>query len=429
MKNIGIVGAGLIGRLIALSLHRQGYQITLFDKDTKAAHNSAAYAAAGLLTPLGEAPHCEKNIVEMGFSALDLWPKLLNSLTTPVFFQQSGSLLVNHEHDQGDYIRFNRFIKSYYSEYTQQNLNREQLRLLEPELGRSFKQGIFLPQEGQIDNRELLNALRIELEKEKINWLSETVVDEITPQENGCDLRCYQQEIQKDTLEDKAISTAHKSNIKGKDKKQHFDLVIDCRGVGAKPKKTEESTKENITEKTTENTIEQTDNNASIADLRAVRGEMFQLYAPDVALSRPIRLMHPRYQLYIAPKKHGRYAVGATQIESDDNSPMTVRSALELLSATYSLHSGFAEANILQHISQLRPALSNNQPCILASESLIQINGLYRHGYLISPVVLAQTTELINNLKANKPLDTPCQYSHLLPITIKELDKKNENIY
>ena len=53
MPTIAIIGAGLMGRLVALSLNRQGYKITLFDKDQKNGQQSAAYAAAGLLTPLG----------------------------------------------------------------------------------------------------------------------------------------------------------------------------------------------------------------------------------------------------------------------------------------------------------------------------------------------------------------------------------------
>jgi glycine oxidase len=69
---------------------------------------------------------------------------------------------------------------------------------------------------------------------------------------------------------------------------------------------------------------------------------------------------------------------------------MTVRSAMELLSAAYSVHAGFAAANIREHISQLRPAFSDNQPQVLVNQRLIQVNGLYRHGFLISPVVLEQ---------------------------------------
>ncbi len=360
--NIAIVGAGLIGRLIALSLHRQTeYNVTLFDKDNKLAHNSAAYAAAGLLTPLGESLHSEANIVAMGFESLLLWPTLLASLNEHTFFQQTGAIMVSHEQDKGDYLRFVRHLTNHYPEQDVQTLNRAQLLTLEPELGRSFNHGLYLPQEGQIGNRRLLVALRKQLETEGINWLSECLVTQIHNNEaQGCTLTYEPKGAQQQT--------------------QSFDLVIDCRGTGA--------------------TRKQTSNNcAPLTDLRSVRGELFQLFAPDVHISRPIRLMHPRYQLYIAPKNKGFYVVGATEIESDDQANMTVRSAMELLSAAYSVHPGFAEANIRQHISQCRPAFSDNQPQISMHKSLMQVNGLFRHGFLISPVVLTQVLALINNIK------------------------------
>tara|TARA_R110000787_G_scaffold172321_3_gene284960 strand:+ start:18 stop:413 length:396 start_codon:yes stop_codon:yes gene_type:complete len=128
--------------------------------------------------------------------------------------------------------------------------------------------------------------------------------------------------------------------------------------------------------------------------------------------------MHPRYQLYIAPKNNGHYVVGATEIESDDSAPMTVRSAMELLSAAYSVHAGFAEANIRQHVSQLRPAFSDNQAKIIGDNALIQVNGLYRHGFLIAPIVLAQVIEHVDNLllQQKKPLEH-YKYGHWLPIS------------
>lgn len=113
--NIAIIGAGLMGRLLALSLLREkqpeSVTITLFDKDNKLAHNSAAYAAAGLLTPLGESLHCEPNIVNMGFESLRLWPALLDSLDEHTTFQQYGAIMVSHEQDKGDYQRFVRHLK------------------------------------------------------------------------------------------------------------------------------------------------------------------------------------------------------------------------------------------------------------------------------------------------------------------------------
>ncbi len=393
--NIAIVGAGLMGRLLALSLLRNKLQrekqldkvdITLFDKDTKLAHNSAAYAAAGLLTPLGESLHCEPNIVEMGFASLGLWPGLLDSLDEHTIFQQAGAIMVSHEQDKGDYQRFVRHLKNNYPDQALQPLNRKQLTELEPEIGRSFNQGLYLPQEGQLGNRRLLVALRKQLEKESqqnannsgntLNWLSECRVTGI------------------DVGRDTSKVSFFQDNIK---QSQQFDLVIDCRGVGASSKYSASECK-------------------PLSDLRSVRGELFQLFAPDVNISRPVRLMHPRYQLYIAPKGKGFYVVGATEIESDDDSPMTVRSAMELLSAAYSVHPGFAEANIRQHVSQCRPAFSDNQPQIIQQDSLIQINGLFRHGFLIAPVVLEQTLSVIENSINNT--ETPLPFENLLPVNI-----------
>jgi len=404
--NIAIVGAGLIGRLLALSLLRNEHlrnkeprekklksvTITLFDKDNKLAQNSAAYAAAGLLTPLGESLHCEPNIVSMGFESLRLWPILLDSLDEHTIFQQTGAIMVSHEQDKGDYQRFVRHLSNNYPEKILHKLDRQALLALEPEIGRSFNQALYLPQEGQVGNRRLLVALRKQLEKEgqqaepsssdsgnKLNWLSECEVVEIN-------------------------AAGHKSSVtylrgnkqQGKEKhNQEFDLVIDCRGTGASSKNSARGC-------------------APLADLRSVRGELFQLYAPDVNISRPVRLMHPRYQLYIAPKGKGFYVVGATEIESDDDSPMTVRSAMELLSAAYSVHPGFAEANIRQHVSQCRPAFSDNQPKITVQDSLIQVNGLFRHGFLIAPVVLEQTLAVIANRLNSSNSTLP--YADLLPV-------------
>jgi glycine oxidase len=109
-------------------------------------------------------------------------------------------------------------------------------------------------------------------------------------------------------------------------------------------------------------------------------------------------LIHPRYPLYIAPKENHVFVIGATEIESEDISPATVRSTLELLSAAYTVHSGFAEARILEIATQARPTLRNNLPAIRRlGERTLQINGLYRHGFLIAPAMLDATLELVES--------------------------------
>jgi glycine oxidase len=124
------------------------------------------------------------------------------------------------------------------------------------------------------------------------------------------------------------------------------------------------------------------------------------VHAPEVKLSRPVRLIHPRYPLYIAPKPDGVFVIGATEIESDDTSPASVRSSLELLSAAYSVHKGFGEARILEINAQIRPTLPDNLPAIrLHGDRTMQINGLYRHGFLIAPAMLDASLALMSGNK------------------------------
>jgi len=99
---------------------------------------------------------------------------------------------------------------------------------------------------------------------------------------------------------------------------------------------------------------------------------------------------------------------------------------MELLSAAYSVHPGFAEANIRQHVSQCRPAFSDNQPKISVQDSLIQVNGLFRHGFLIAPVVLEQTLVVIANHINNT--DTPLPYADLLPINYMSNQSSQSNL-
>ena len=114
--------------------------------------------------------------------------------------------------------------------------------------------------------------------------------------------------------------------------------------------------------------------------------------------------MHPRYCIYIVPRENNHYLIGATNLESEDFSPISIRSALELLSACYSVNSSFSEARIIEMNVQCRPAFPDNNPKIIIhrEEGLIRANGLYRHGYLISPKLSAVLLNKIEGPKKGK---------------------------
>jgi glycine oxidase len=129
-------------------------------------------------------------------------------------------------------------------------------------------------------------------------------------------------------------------------------------------------------------------------ELRGVKGEMILIETDEVQLARPVRLIHPRWPLYVIPRENNRFMLGATSIEAEDTG-VSVRSALELLGAAYAVHPAFAEARIVEFGSGLRPAFPDNLPRIAIDDRRIAVNGLYRHGFLIAPALAELTLSFV----------------------------------
>ncbi|MBZ9653186.1 glycine oxidase ThiO [Phyllobacterium lublinensis] len=129
--------------------------------------------------------------------------------------------------------------------------------------------------------------------------------------------------------------------------------------------------------------------------LRGVRGEMLVLRTADVSLSRPVRLIHPRFPVYVVPRQDHTFMVGATMIESDATGPITARSMMELLNTVYTLHPAFGEAEIVETGVGIRPAYADNLPRVTSRGDAIMVNGLYRHGFLLAPAMAVQAAKLV----------------------------------
>jgi glycine oxidase len=250
-------------------------------------------------------------------------------------YQQEGSIITAHPQDYNELDHFIETLKYKVPEASEiKLLDRQALTQLEPDLEQHSK-AFFIPQEGQVDAQRFMKASSdYLLSHANVIWKEESKVKKVS---NG--------------------------SISLEDEVETFDWVFDARGLGAQE---------------------------DMDDLRGVRGEVFWLDAPEVNITRPTRMLHPRYKIYIVPRPNNRYVIGATEIESEDKSPMSVRSSLELLSAVYSMHSGFAEARIANMLTNCRPSLRDNLPKIEHSTKTTCINGLYRHGYLLAPAVVEE---------------------------------------
>ncbi len=328
---VAIIGMGLVGRILAWRLHEsdQTIKISLFDEQNRDYYGTGLIAAA-MVAPHTEVPNTEAIVQVLGQQSFQLWkdwlPELEAQTQREISYQQKGTIVVAHPQDQSDWQRFQIKARAHVDNENMQTLDQAQLNSLEPELAQTFSQGLYFPNEGVVDNQALYPALNHYFEQaETISWYENTRIDNLN-----------------------SISA-------------DYDKVFDCRGNGA---------------------------SHDLNNFRSVRGEVARVIAPEVKLSRAIRLLHPRFPLYIAPRKNDEYIIGATQIESDIDTPVTIRSGLELLSALYSLHQGFGEAQIVEFLVGLRPTFSDNLPKIEWGEKIIRINGLYRHGYLFAPILI-----------------------------------------
>jgi glycine oxidase len=209
---------------------------------------------------------------------------------------------------------------------------------LEPDLAERFRRGLFYPSEGHVDPREAMEAMCQRLIAHGAELRFAHPYDEGLP---------------------------FPSPLAGEGK-GGGGVIVDCRGWAGRD---------------------------ALPELRGVRGEMLLVRTRELRLSRPVRLLHPRLPLYVAPRADGLFMIGATMIESAERGGMTARSAMELLSAAFALHPAFGEAEIVEMSADVRPAFADNEPRVIERDGRICLNGAYRHGWLLAPDMAAQAAE------------------------------------
>jgi glycine oxidase len=306
-QSIAIRGAGVVGLWQALALARTGHEVTLYERSAEPFADACSPFAGAMLAPRCEEESAEAVVRDLGKRGIALWRETYPGTMA------NGTLVVALHRDRSELDRFARMTGGH------RRLSPAELAMLEPALGDRFAGGLYYAEEAHLAPELALRFL----------------LDAALAQ--GVAVR----------LDDGARPEGH-------------DLVIDCRGLGAKD---------------------------DLPTLRGVRGERIVVRSRDINLTRPLRLLHPRFPLYVVPWGDGLYMIGATVIESEETGPITLRSALDLLSAAYAVDPAFAEAEIVRQGAGARPAFPDNRPRIIVAKSYIYVNGLYRHGFLLAPAL------------------------------------------
>lgn len=333
--SIEILGSGVAGLCCASMFAERGCDVTIRSASNGIDKSCCSWWAGGMLAPWCELESAEPLIATLGIESMAFWGQ---QDQTDGVNSNNATSTTSDEQAKGSLVVANARDTPDLVQFSTRTshfrkVDATAISALEPDLAGRFDSGLFFPDERHLDPRATLTKLQVKLEQHPaVRFAVGIALDEATLAEPT-----------------------------------RFDWRIDCRGLSARD---------------------------VLTDLRGVRGEMLLLHAPDVTLNRPIRLLHPRYPLYIVPRADHVFMVGATMIESDHRGPPTARSIMELLSAAYSLQPGFAEATVLEMGADARPAFFDNLPRLRRHAKTLYVNGLFRHGFLCAPAMARRAVEL-----------------------------------
>ncbi|WP_161597672.1 FAD-dependent oxidoreductase [Fluviispira multicolorata] len=332
---VGIIGAGVLGRLIAIDLFKRNYKVTLYDKGDIFSSKSCSATAAGMLAPWSEAYESTQIAFELGIISLKLWPEILESLNAVSLLERQGTahlaLLRDKQQLENYFNRLNRRGIAFEAIEINKNNRKEFIG----DYSHVYSIGYYFPNEATLNPREFILKCNGFFKKNNIIFK-------------------YNSEV----------IACEKNKISTEQGEFNYDLVINTMGIGAK---------KNF--------------EASTETLRGVRGSLVLVNAPLVNVHSVIRLIHSRFPIYIVPRGNHNYIIGATSHETECLKPITVESLLELLSVASHFDKGFLEANLLEQRVNLRPTFTSNSPHFYTKDGVYFINGLSRNGITISPAL------------------------------------------
>ncbi|MDC7684445.1 FAD-dependent oxidoreductase [Asticcacaulis sp. BYS171W] len=321
-ETVAVIGAGVCGLSCALTLARQNYKVTVYDRSGFPGTGASA-SAAGMLTPMGEAGELPFRFVEAGRDAINVWQDWLQELA-PEALIRNGSLYVVTDLQLHLLEAFKSSIAAQTDEWVQ--LTRSDLRALEPHLPDHFSTALFFPNDAHLVVDRALKAL----------------VDTLL--KSGCQL------IREEASPSQLLEA--------------YNRVIDCRGW------TEDSDPE----------------------LYAVKGEAVRLLPSyEFRISRPVRFHAEEAPFYIVPQDGDTLILGATMREEENPIEGMARAdgLRQLMSAGHLFGESLGTGLVVEIMSGVRPTYPHKLPKIKwgCENRLISANGMYRHGYLLSPVV------------------------------------------
>lgn len=365
-----IVGGGVIGLAIGWRLARQGAAVRVFERGT--AGRQASWAAAGMLAPLSEVGFEDEGFLALGRESLRLYPRFLEELKqdaqVEVRLDSRGTLTIGLDRDDAERLRRLCEFREHLG-LPVKWLSGTEAREIEPLVSPRTSSAIWIPDDHQVDNRALVDALKAAFQKCGGTLSENLPVTEV--------------------LHDGARVNGVRTE-QGEFDAAGVVIAAGCwsKQVGGIPK-------------------------GLLPPVRPVKGQIITLREDErYGFSHVIRAP----DAYLAPKGDGRIVLGASEEDMGFDTTITAGAVYRLLERGWRAVPSIYDLPIQEIIAGLRPGSRDHDPIVgkAGLEGLYYATGHYRHGILLAPATALEISSLI--LEGRSPgLFAPFAPSRFLP--------------
>jgi glycine oxidase len=345
-----IVGAGTIGLSIGWKLVNASLNVVILEAGR--AGRGTSWKAAGMLAPAAELSFEELDLYGLNRESSRRWPEFAAALESAsgmsIDYRREGTLVVADDRDSAEALR------RLYEFQVEHDVPVEWLAVrdaleMEPFLHPRLAAAVYAPDDHQVDNRLLVDALQQAFERQGGILREQTKVVHCEPDEAV-----------------PRVTTAQGERMEA-------GCVVLAMGPWAQ-------------------SVEGLERAAP--PVRPVKGQTVEVRA-----ELPFDLQHVVRgpDAYLAPKSSGRLLVGATSEERGFDTDVTAGGLYRLLEGAWEVVPGIEELVVTDMWAGLRPSSRDHKPLLgpARSPGVIYAMGHYRHGILLTPVTADEISRLI----------------------------------